>query len=276
MSGLALGIDLPGATTPNGRNDERAPKPDPDQVPDPPIRPIGDYALLSNSNGAALVAGNGAIEWLCLPRFDSPALFASLLDPSAGSWSITPIGEFESRRRYLPDTLVLETQFSTPSGTGMLTDALLLGHGERGHDIGRSVPHVLVRVFHVTEGSMTLEASFAPRSEYGLVRPRLTQVEGSLEANGGASSVLLDGPPADDVQPSDARWSLDVGVGKRFAFALHVQGNGAPEGSLGPNARSSGASPTRSRRGNRGRRSTTSTRDHRLISCGSAAGSSKA
>src|ERR1700761_5231372 len=94
--------------------------------------PIGDYAMLSDCSSAALVGTDGSIDWLCLPRFNSPALFSRLLDPGAGHWAIRPPGRFAVQRRYLPGTLVLETTFTTSTGTLRLTDALAFADGQRG------------------------------------------------------------------------------------------------------------------------------------------------
>ena len=77
---------------------------------------IGDYGLLSDCNSAALVGRDGSIDWLCLPRYDSPSVFARILDPDAGHWSIRPRGRWQSRRRYVPGSLVLETTFETGGG----------------------------------------------------------------------------------------------------------------------------------------------------------------
>src|SRR5215213_11008389 len=79
--------------------------------------PIADYGLLADCNGSALADRAGSIDWLCMPRYDSDAIFARLLDPAAGHWSLRPAGEFEARRRYLPGTLAIETTFSTPTGS---------------------------------------------------------------------------------------------------------------------------------------------------------------
>src|SRR3954467_15249763 len=86
--------------------------------------PIGDYGLLADCNSAALVGRDGSIDWLCLPSFDSPAVFARILDPDAGHWSIAPAGEYTASRRYLPGTLVVETTFHTATGSARVTDAL--------------------------------------------------------------------------------------------------------------------------------------------------------
>src|SRR3974390_297189 len=80
------------------------------------FQPIADYGLLSDCNSAALIDRHGSIDWLCLPRFDSGALCARLLDPAAGHWQIRPVDKFQATRRYLPGTLVHETLFTTESG----------------------------------------------------------------------------------------------------------------------------------------------------------------
>jgi GH15 family glucan-1,4-alpha-glucosidase len=71
--------------------------------------PIAEYALLSDCSSAALVGSDGSIDWLCLPRFDSPALFSRLLDPEAGHFSIAPTAPYTVTRAYVPGSLVLET-----------------------------------------------------------------------------------------------------------------------------------------------------------------------
>src|SRR3954454_15376129 len=100
------------------------------------FRPIADYGLLADCNSSALVDRAGSIDWLCLPRYDSDAIFARLLDPGAGHWSIRPAGAFRSERRYLPGTLVIETTFTTDTGTVRLTGGLAFAEGQRGHGRG--------------------------------------------------------------------------------------------------------------------------------------------
>src|SRR3712207_7373786 len=78
--------------------------------------PIGEYGLLADCNSAALVGRDGSIDWLCLPRYDSDAIFARMLDPDAGHWSIRPAGEYTLERRYVPGSLVIETTFTTADG----------------------------------------------------------------------------------------------------------------------------------------------------------------
>src|SRR4051812_22013763 len=86
--------------------------------------PIADYGLLADCNSSALVGRAGSIDWLCLPRYDSDAIFARLLDPEAGHWSIWPAGEFRAERRYVPGSLVIETTFTTDAGVVRMRDAL--------------------------------------------------------------------------------------------------------------------------------------------------------
>src|SRR3954468_6205375 len=93
--------------------------------------PIADYGLLADCNSSALVDRAGSIDWLCLPRYDSDAVFARLLDPDAGHWSLRPAGEFSAQRRYVPDTLVIETTFTTDSGSVRLRDAMAFAPGRR-------------------------------------------------------------------------------------------------------------------------------------------------
>ena len=109
--------------------------------------PIADHALLSDCRSAALVTRGGSIDWLCWPRFDSPSVFARILDDAAGHWSIGPPPgtDVATTRRYLDHTLVLETTFTTDRGSVTLTDALAVGHNERGHGLGAAAVGTVLR-----------------------------------------------------------------------------------------------------------------------------------
>jgi GH15 family glucan-1,4-alpha-glucosidase len=134
--------------------------------------PIGDYALLSDCRSAALVSRDGSVDWLCFPRFDGPSVFCRLLDPGGGYFSIRPAGEYTSSRRYVDQTMVLETTFAARGGgVAVLTDALAVGRNERGHRLGAHSPSMLLRQLSCTAGEIEAEVSFAPRLEYGLVEP---------------------------------------------------------------------------------------------------------
>src|SRR6059058_1711726 len=117
-------------------------------------QPVAAYGLLADCNSAALVARDGSIDWLCLPRYDSPSVFGRILDPAAGHWSIRPAGAFTSERRYVPGTLVIETTFVTDTGTVRLTEAMLFAEGQRLHDLGVDAPHELLRGVEGVSGSV--------------------------------------------------------------------------------------------------------------------------
>jgi len=91
--------------------------------------PIADHGLLADCSSAALIDRNSTISWLCLPRYDSPSVFAALLDPDGGHWSIRPAQAHRSTRRYLPGTLVLETTFTTETGRAKVLDAFAFAIG---------------------------------------------------------------------------------------------------------------------------------------------------
>src|SRR2546430_2974993 len=87
--------------------------------------PTTDYALIGDCRGAGLVSRGGSLDWLCVPRFDSPSVFAALLDPEAGGrFRIRPTGEFRATRRYLPDTNIVETTFACSGAEVVLRDLM--------------------------------------------------------------------------------------------------------------------------------------------------------
>jgi GH15 family glucan-1,4-alpha-glucosidase len=182
--------------------------------------PIGDYALLSDCRSAALVSRDGSVDWLCFPRFDGPTVFARLLDDSAGHFSIRPVGEHRASRRYVDHTMVLETSFNCPGGTGVLTDAMAVGRNERLHDLGESSPGMLLRRLSCTGGEFEADVSFAPRPEYGLISPLLLPVPGGLAARGGAQRLLLSTPVALSVNGATATARVRLAAGETAVFAL--------------------------------------------------------
>ncbi len=155
----------------------------------PTHRPrIEDYAMIGDCRSAALVSRYGSIDWLCLPRFDSPAVFARLLGTQRhGFWQLTPAGEVtEVSRRYLPGTFVLETTYRTPDGVAQVLDLMLIDDR----------PAVIRRVVGV-EGTVTMRQELRIRFGYGDVMPwiRRERLEGrtALLAIAGPEALVLRG-----------------------------------------------------------------------------------
>jgi GH15 family glucan-1,4-alpha-glucosidase len=182
--------------------------------------PIGDYAMLSDCSSAALVSRHGSVDWLCLPRFDGPSVFGRILDPDAGHWSIAPVEQAASERRYLPGTLVAETTFTTASGTVRVRDALVFAEGQRGHDLGIDAPHELVRVVEGVDGSVEMAMELAPRPEYGLVTPLFRELDGGGRTFGGPNQIAVRAGVPVSVEDSTMRTRFAVEGGEQVGFAV--------------------------------------------------------
>ncbi|WP_164020863.1 glycoside hydrolase family 15 protein [Pyxidicoccus trucidator] len=181
---------------------------------------IGDYALLSDCRSAALVSRLGSVDWLCFPRFDGPSVFARLLDAKAGHFSLRPDGEARATRRYRDRTLVLETTFHTPTGTVVLVDALAMGSQERGHELGRASPGVLLRRVTCTAGEVALSLELSARPEYGLVSPTLRPRAGGVECRGGAEALLVAAAVPLRLEGQDVRATFTLRAGESTGFAV--------------------------------------------------------
>jgi GH15 family glucan-1,4-alpha-glucosidase len=142
-----------------------------------PFPPIADYGFLSDCETCALVAPNGNVEWMCLPRFDSPSVFGAILDRDAGRFRIGPDGvEVPVARRYLPGTMVLETSWGAPGGWLVVRDVLLIGpwhHEEERSRTHRRSPtdydadHVLLRMARCVNGEVQVNLHCEPCFDYG-------------------------------------------------------------------------------------------------------------
>ncbi|MGZ6642671.1 MAG: glycoside hydrolase family 15 protein [Solirubrobacteraceae bacterium] len=183
--------------------------------------PIADYGLLADCTSAALVSRDGSIDWLCMPHYDSPAVFARILGPAAGHWSIAPAGELTAQRRYVPGTLVVETTFTTPTGAVRLTDAMVFAEGQRGHNLGRDAPHEVLRSVQGIRGTVELELELAPRPEYGLVRPLFRAEERGGRTFGGPNQIAVSAGVPVTVEDSTMRARFAVSAGDEVGFALH-------------------------------------------------------
>ncbi len=183
--------------------------------------PIADYALLSDRHTAALVSRTGSVDWLCAPRFDSPSLFGRLLDDDAGHFAVHPTDpEAEVSRRYLDETMVLETRFVTATGTLILLDALAIGPADDPHALGAVAPRLLVRALECTAGTVAVAVEFVPRPEYGLVDPLLATAAGGAIARGGADVLAMSCPVPLQIEGGVARATLVLAVGQRATLGM--------------------------------------------------------
>lgn len=145
--------------------------------------PIEDYALIGDCQTAALVGRDGSMDWLCLPRFDSPACFTSLLgSPENGRWLISPHRAARVTRRYRPHTLILETEFHTSTGTVTLIDFM---------PIRERNPRI-IRIVRGDKGTVDMQMDLVIRFDFGLTVPWVTQQkDGSLFAIAGPHRLIL-------------------------------------------------------------------------------------
>ena len=148
--------------------------------------PIRDYAAIGDGRTVALVALDGSIDWLCLPDLDSPSAFAALLDPArGGSFALAPEVPFSAERRYLPDTNVLETTFTTTGGAVRVTDAMLLPGP------GLASGRELLRRVEGLAGEVPMRWSVEPRFGYGAWRTRITRRVGVPVATGRSDALAI-------------------------------------------------------------------------------------
>ncbi|MDX1620419.1 MAG: glycoside hydrolase family 15 protein [Nitriliruptorales bacterium] len=183
-------------------------------------RPIADYAFLSDCHSSALVATDGSVEWLTFPRFDSPSVCARLLDDNAGHFKVGVEGEFRVERRYVDDSLVLQTTFRTDEGVLRLTDALAVGVGERGHELGRDSPHALVRHAECLAGRVAVQVEFAPRPEYGFTQPLLCLDDHGVSTRGSPDTLQLVTDLQLEIDRGAATGTRWLEAGETASFAL--------------------------------------------------------
>jgi GH15 family glucan-1,4-alpha-glucosidase len=181
---------------------------------------IADYGFLSDCSSASLVSRHGSIDWLCLPRFDSPAVFARILDSRAGHWSLRPSTAFKVQRRYLPATLALETTFVTDAGTVRVIDVMAAAAGQRGHDIGEHAPHEVLRNVEGVSGRVEMVMELAPRPEYGLVHPLFRWTELGGRTFGGPNQLAINAAVPVTVEGATMHATFSVAAGEHVGFAL--------------------------------------------------------
>jgi GH15 family glucan-1,4-alpha-glucosidase len=136
---------------------------------------IGEYGLIGDCRSAGLITRDGSLDWLCFPRFDSPAIFGALLDARAGGrFRIRPTAPFQTTRRYMPDTNILETTFLTDGGSVVLRDLMpVSAEVDKRRALGPD--HQVLREVEGLAGEVEMEVLYEPRPDFGRQRPRLTQ-----------------------------------------------------------------------------------------------------
>ncbi|MBI9114908.1 glycoside hydrolase family 15 protein [Sanguibacter suaedae] len=193
--------------------------PAPSAVPALPT-PIADYAVLGDGHSCALVSLRGSVDWLCLPHFDSPACFAALLGaPEHGRWLLTVPDATEVSRRYVDESFVLETTYTSPTGTARVTDFMPVADGRAD----------LARRLEVLEGTVTVEHEWIVRFGYGAYEPWVHRVDQddsrdpdrrhrTIRAVAGPDSLVLRGdrlPEPDDHRHRDV---FEAHAGERYEY----------------------------------------------------------
>ncbi|MER6304923.1 glycoside hydrolase family 15 protein [Streptomyces sp. NPDC001657] len=182
--------------------------------------PIEDYALIGDTQTAALVRRDGTVDWLCLPRFDSPAVFTALLGTEEhGYWSISPAQapgaspRPADRRRYRGDSLVLESEWDTPHGTVRVIDLMPPREG---------APQV-IRIVEGIRGRVPMRSQLRTRFAYGKVVPWVHSVDGRTVSVAGPDSVWLDTPASATARHGTVVSEFAVSQGERIAFTISWQ-----------------------------------------------------
>jgi GH15 family glucan-1,4-alpha-glucosidase len=193
---------------------------------------IADHALIGDLQTAALVSTDGAIDWFCCPRFDSPSVFGALLDDERGGHvRVRPAGrDYESKQMYFPDTAVVVTRFLTDAGAGEVVDFM--------PPVGREATgkHRLVRMLRCVRGRMSFEVDFAPRFDYGrrAHRTELTEHGAVFSTDALTLTVHAVREPDDArlaqtrVEEGDVRVSIDLEAGDVRGMVLESGADGPP------------------------------------------------
>jgi alpha,alpha-trehalase len=208
-----------------------------------PFPPIAEYAFLSNCHTGALVAPDGGVGWLCVPRFDSPSVFGTLLDRQAGYFRFGPYGiNHPAARHYEPGTNVLVTTWKTPSGWVVVRDALTMGPASGDDTItphtrppaDDDADHLLVRTVECVDGSVEVEIVCEPIFDYGREPVEWTLADGSrhaADAKGAGLAVRLSSDLALGIEGNRVRARHTLGAGEKAFCALSwAEALQAPDG----------------------------------------------
>ncbi len=187
-------------------------------------RAIEDYGVIGNGHTAALVSSRGSIDWLCFHRFDSPSLFARILDPDRGGyWSIQPEGRFESSHRYREGTNVLETTFRCAAGTVVLQDFMDIASAARFRRL--PAPGRVIRIAGCTDGEIEIVCRCLPRPNYARTLPEFTSHGNDVAFE----TWTIAGPTAWEVDTQNRALTcwIVLHAGEKAAFTLATEDDAA-------------------------------------------------
>ena len=188
-----------------------------------------NYGLIGDMSSAALVGTDGSVDWCCLPRFDSPSVFASILDEDIGGrFRIQPIGGYtDGRQVYLQDTNILETTFTTPSGVVKITDFMPIHDSDKDGkpDTNPAEPPELHRIVTCTAGSMEMRCEYEPRHDYARAAPVFRQLRSdgngvAVETIGGGQTMMLLSSVSLSVGADVAKGEFTLSQGESATFVL--------------------------------------------------------
>ena len=189
-------------------------------------KPIGDYGLIGDMHPAALVGTDGSIDWCCFPRFDSPSVFAAILDDrNGGRFQIAPTSsKFKVHQSYLTDTNILSTRFELPSGEVELIDFMPVANGNPAGECPREI-HRIVRC---TAGTVEMRCSFQPRMDYGRGTTVLDLIGDGVVARGNRQTLSLCSKIPIILSGRDASAQFTLRQGEEVTFVL-AYGHGRPQ-----------------------------------------------
>ncbi len=178
-------------------------------------KPISDYGIIGDMHSAAAVGLDGSIDWLCFPRFDSPSVFAAILDDKKGGrFRVNPADEYQSTQRYLQDTNILCTSYKTEGGQVEVQDFMPVGQNPKQSN------HELLRIVRGVRGAVQMNCLFQPRLDYARGRTAVRVAEGGVVAEQDTARLALAAPVDLVVANNEATATFLVQDGDEFVFVL--------------------------------------------------------
>ena len=181
-------------------------------------KPIDQYGVIGDMSSAALIGTDGSIDWCCFPRFDSPSVFAAILDRrKGGRFQIAPTTPASVvHQSYMIDTNILTTRFATPTGEMVLTDFMPVGAG----DSGSAGPHEVHRIVRCSSGNVEVRCDFQPRLDYGRAETTLIPSGGGVVARGNHQMLTLCSQVKLQVTGCNASAEFTLNQGEQVTFVL--------------------------------------------------------